>query len=129
MTVQRHWDTLDRITMESYARPTMATIVYIDGFNLYYGALRGSPSKWLDIEALSRRLLPKDDIHLVRYFTARITARPDDPQQAQRQENQVVEINGVACAQGGLVAGADVIGHGADAFVGKRGGPSHRVSL
>jgi hypothetical protein len=77
MTVQRHWDTLDRITMESYARPTMATIVYIDGFNLYYGALRGSPSKWLDLEALSRRLLPKDDIHLIRYFTA--PASPPDP--------------------------------------------------
>lgn len=59
----------------------MATIVYIDGFNLYYGALRGTPYKWLDLEALSQRLLPKDDVHLVRYFTARITARPDDPQQ------------------------------------------------
>lgn len=64
----------------------MATIVYIDGFNLYYGALRGSASKWLDLEALCRRLLPKDHIVAVRYFTARVTARPDDPQQAQRQE-------------------------------------------
>lgn len=44
----------------------MATIVYIDGFNLYYGALRGSHYRWLDLEALSRRLLPKDDIHLNR---------------------------------------------------------------
>lgn len=64
----------------------MATTVYIDGFNLYYGALRGTPYKWLDLEALCRRLLPKDDINRIRYFTARITARPDDPQQAQRQE-------------------------------------------
>lgn len=71
--------------MVTLGRP-MATIVYVDGFNLYYGALRGSPYKWLDLEALSRRLLPKDDIHLIRYFTARITARPNDPQQAQRQE-------------------------------------------
>lgn len=31
-------------------------------------------------------LLPKDDINRVRYFTARITARPDDPQQALRQQ-------------------------------------------
>jgi uncharacterized LabA/DUF88 family protein len=64
----------------------MATTVYIDGFNLYYGALRGTPYKWLDLEALCRRLLPKDVINGIRYFTARITARPDDPQQAQRQE-------------------------------------------
>lgn len=51
--------------MVTLGRP-MATIVYVDGFNLYYGALRGSPYKWLDLEALSRRLLPKDDIHLIR---------------------------------------------------------------
>ena len=30
------------------------TIVYIDGFNLYYRALKGTPDKWLDIEAMSR---------------------------------------------------------------------------
>lgn len=64
----------------------MATTVYIDGFNLYYGALRDTPYKWLDLEALCRRLLPKDDVNRIRYFTARITARPDDPKQAQRQE-------------------------------------------
>ncbi len=30
------------------------TIVFIDGFNLYYSRLRGSPFKWLDIVALFR---------------------------------------------------------------------------
>ena len=65
---------------------TLCTIVYIDGFNLYYGALKGSPYKWLDLEALCRRLLPKDEISQIRYFTARISARPDDPQQPQRQQ-------------------------------------------
>jgi hypothetical protein len=64
----------------------MTTTVYIDGFNLYYGALRGSTYTWLDLEALSHRLLPKDTINKARYFTARIAARPGDPQQAQRQE-------------------------------------------
>jgi uncharacterized LabA/DUF88 family protein len=64
----------------------MSTNIYIDGFNLYYGALRRTPHRWLDLEALCRRLLPKDDINRIRYFTARITARPDDPQQSQRQE-------------------------------------------
>ncbi len=64
----------------------MGTIVYIDGFNFYYGAVKGTPHKWLDLEALSRRLLPRDEITKVRYFTARISSRPDDPQQAVRQE-------------------------------------------
>lgn len=64
----------------------MATIVYIDGFNLYYGALKDTPYKWLDLEALCRRLLPKDDIIHIRYFTAQVSARPGDPQQPQRQQ-------------------------------------------
>jgi hypothetical protein len=46
----------------------MATTVYIDGFNLYYGALRDTPYKWLDLEALCRRLLPKDNINKIRYL-------------------------------------------------------------
>lgn len=34
--------------------------------------------KWLDLESLWRRLLPQDEINQIRYFTARITARPED---------------------------------------------------
>lgn len=64
----------------------MATNVYIDGFNLYYGAVKGTPHKWLDLEALCRRLLPKDDIRRIRYFTAKVSARAGDPQQPQRQQ-------------------------------------------
>ena len=45
----------------------MRTNVYIDGFNLFYGCLKGSPYKWLNIEALCRRLLPKDQINRIRY--------------------------------------------------------------
>lgn len=57
----------------------MRTNVYIDGFNLYYGCLKGTPYRWLDVEALCGRLLPKDEIHRVRYFTARIAAwKPGD---------------------------------------------------
>jgi hypothetical protein len=32
--------------------------VYIDGFTLYYGALKGTPYKWLDLVRLCRALLP-----------------------------------------------------------------------
>lgn len=64
----------------------MRTRVYIDGFNLYYGCLKGTPHKWLDIRALCTALLPKNQIELVRYFTAQISARPNDPHQATRQQ-------------------------------------------
>ena len=62
------------------------TIVYVDGFNLYYGAVKGTRHKWLDIEAMCRLLLPKDEIVKIRYFTARISSRPDDLQQSARQD-------------------------------------------
>ncbi len=58
----------------------------MDGFNLYYGAVKGTAWRWLDIECLCRRLLPRDALNRIRYFTARIAARPDDPQAPQRQE-------------------------------------------
>ncbi len=64
----------------------MATIVYIDGFNLYYGAVKGTANKWLDLEVLCRRLLPKDNLVKIRYFTALVAIRPSDPQQPARQQ-------------------------------------------
>lgn len=61
-------------------------IAYIDGFNLYYGALKGTPYKWLDVVALARRLVPNDHLVAVRYFTARVRPQLNDPQQPQRQQ-------------------------------------------
>jgi uncharacterized LabA/DUF88 family protein len=58
------------------------TIVYIDGFNLYYRALRGTPHKWLDIAAMSAAALPHDcQIERINYYTAHISGRvdPDAP--------------------------------------------------
>jgi hypothetical protein len=59
--------------------------VYIDGFNLYYGCLKGTPYKWLDPAALTRRLLPADEIKRIRYFTARVNPRFTDPRAPQRK--------------------------------------------
>jgi hypothetical protein len=63
------------------------TAVYIDGFNLYYRALKGTDFKWLDPLALSRVLLHADnDIVLIRYFTARVDSDPSDPTKHVRQD-------------------------------------------
>lgn len=64
----------------------LRTRVYIDGFNLYYGCVKGTPHKWLDVHALCANLLPRNQIDLVRYFTAKVSARPNDPDQATRQQ-------------------------------------------
>lgn len=64
------------------------TIVYIDGFNLYYCALKKSAFKWLDLDLLCNNLLSssKHQIIKIKYFSARISARPDDPQAPTRQD-------------------------------------------
>jgi uncharacterized LabA/DUF88 family protein len=64
----------------------VATNVYVDGFNLYYGCLKGTPYKWLDLAALCQVMLPSDEIKRIRYFTARVSGRPPDRQQPQRQD-------------------------------------------
>ena len=57
------------------------TIIYIDGFNLYYGAVRNTPAlKWLNIAQFCKNLRPHDDIKTIRYFSALIEG-PTRPNQ------------------------------------------------
>ena len=47
----------------------MRTIVYVDGLNLYYGCLKNTPWKWLDLASLSKGALhPEHGIVAARYF-------------------------------------------------------------
>lgn len=63
------------------------TIVYVDGFNLYYGALKGTPYKWVDLHALFTNLLSShNNIVGIKYFTARVSNTPSDPDKANHQE-------------------------------------------
>ncbi len=57
----------------------MKTLAYIDGFNLYCGALKGTAYKWLDIFQLIQHIgyIQNPEIHLmgVRYFTSPVKAK------------------------------------------------------
>ena len=53
--------------------------LYVDGFNLYYRALKDSPFRWLDLHRLADALFPQDSIGGVSYFTSRLDTRPDNP--------------------------------------------------
>ena len=64
----------------------LRTNIYVDGFNLYYGALRKTPYRWVNLEALFQLLLPKNNIQEIKYFTALVSARPNDLSQPQRQQ-------------------------------------------
>ena len=66
----------------------MKTIVYIDGLNLYYAALRGTTFKWLDPYSLFQNhvLGSGSDVAMVRYYTAPAKlSSSDDPASPQRQ--------------------------------------------
>ena len=64
----------------------MDTIVYIDGFNLYHGSVKGTPYKWLDLGSLCATLLPGRNIKKIRYFTAIVVDFPHDQQASTRQD-------------------------------------------
>ncbi len=65
----------------------MRTIVYVDGFNLYYGALKDTSWKWLDLVALFEKVLqPQHQILAVKYFTARVSGTARNPSKPQRQD-------------------------------------------
>lgn len=63
------------------------TIVYVDGFNLYYGALRGTRYRWLDLEAFSRQSLSREhhDVVAVKFFTAKVRGHAGNPDAHIRQ--------------------------------------------
>lgn len=60
--------------------------IYVDGFNLYYGSLKNTPYRWLNIAKLCRIMLPRDHINQIKYFTALVNPRPTDPNQLTRQQ-------------------------------------------
>ena len=63
----------------------MKTNFYIDGFNLYYRAVKGTPYKWLDLAQVCRALAPSHQVNHIRYFTALVQPRPGNLQAPRRQ--------------------------------------------
>ena len=74
--------------MDSNPATAKRAIVYIDGYNLYFG-LRASTVKrpgykklpkkyyWLNVQKLSERIIKDNALVAVKYFTARIKGDPD----------------------------------------------------
>jgi hypothetical protein len=61
------------------------TMLYIDGFNLYYSAVKDTPLRWLNPVAMVARAFPRNQIIGTKYFTARVRALPHDTGQPLRQ--------------------------------------------
>lgn len=87
----------------------MVAHIYVDGFALYHLCFLGarnevnSSLKWLDLVALSRALLPDEDVDVVRYYTARVGDTPEDPSRASRQDvylRALATLPGISIHQG-----------------------------
>ena len=95
----------------------MKTIVYVDGSNLYYGLLRRSAFKWLDLYRLfQEHALGHDaDVVEVRYYTAPVLGRmSDDPESSQRQRTYLQALrkmppNKVTIIEGKIMAETPVL--------------------
>ena len=64
----------------------MRTIIYIDGFNFYYRAVKNTPYKWLDFKSLFLKLLSQENqIVQIKYFTALVSGKIN-PQKPVKQQ-------------------------------------------
>ena len=70
----------------AFSGGAMRTSVYIDGLNLYYGAVKGTPFKWLDPVRLSALVLPQACVvDRLLYFTAHVSGAVDPGAPARQQ--------------------------------------------
>ncbi len=57
----------------------MKTVCYVDGFNLYYGRLKATSYKWLDLYKLFARIInennPEAELLQIKFFTAPIKTK------------------------------------------------------
>ena len=61
-------------------------IAYIDGFNLFYSSLKGTPHKWLDLVSLCESFLKQnDELIAVKYFSAIVSSFGNDSGRSDRQ--------------------------------------------
>ena len=70
----------------------MKTTIYIDGYNLYYGALKGSSYKWLDIFRIFSHIAndnnPRTENVFIKFFTSPVISRlATHGDQSQKSQN------------------------------------------
>ena len=73
--------------------------IYVDGFNLYNGAARRTSCKWLDLLALGCKLRPQDTIERIKFFTALVERRTDNPGQQQKQRTYWRALDTLGCVE------------------------------
>lgn len=90
------------MTNDMSAKKVERVIVYIDGFNLYFGMLEAGYTncKWLNVKNLIQNLLkPDQQIIALKYFTSRVSNNPD------KQKRQTTYIEALETEEVEIVYG------------------------
>jgi hypothetical protein len=82
----RHRARNRRKAVSAYLGGHLRAFVYVDAFNFYYRAVKGTAYKWVDLNALFQLVFPNHSIERIKYFTAHVKALPHDLQQPLRQQ-------------------------------------------
>lgn len=78
----------------------LRTIIYIDGFNFYYGCLKGTNYKWVNPLLLCQNMLnDTHDFIGLKYFSAKVSNTPDDLSKATRQQIYYRALNSLPSTQ------------------------------
>ena len=94
---------IDNFKMQRSQQPENNFVAYIDGFNLYKGALEKRPDlKWLDLIGLCKDLMPEYELAKVYYFTAPLRNRFTGDKANERQSTylRVLRHSGVGVVSG-----------------------------
>lgn len=86
----------------------MRTAAFVDGYNLFYGLLAGTPWKWLNLPALLSHICrvqnPASHIHCINYFTSSVlphlASRGVASRHAQDTYIRALKANGVSVFYG-----------------------------
>ena len=79
-------------------------MVYVDGFNLYFGILQGAPElKWLDLQSFMDFLRPDEEVVGVRYFTALVDPQKRLSVSRDRQKRYLLALE--SCSRVNVVRG------------------------
>ena len=93
---------MSRVEARWGGTPLRRVVVYIDGFNLFYGLKSRGWKRfyWLDPGLLAENILkPGQSLVAVKYFTSRITPSPSDPDKHRRQATWLEAIEALERAR------------------------------
>jgi uncharacterized LabA/DUF88 family protein len=85
------------------------TIVYVDGFNMYYGVVSKTAYKWLNLKAIFRSILkPDNQIVAIKYYTANVTGTPDEdaPRRQQLYFDALSTVPEISICKGSFMTNA-----------------------